>query len=109
MSHGDGFEPANLVLFNTGNNQRIDFREITAQAFEDFWSVAGFRVGREAARRRVPLGRGTVIFMGAPDSLRGSPGFAHFAVANAGPPVPLCHAACLPRNQISPDLFRPEA
>ena len=51
-----------------GNNQRIDFRELTAQQFEDFWRVGcfgGFLVGREAARRLVPLGRGTVIFTGA--------------------------------------------
>jgi NAD(P)-dependent dehydrogenase (short-subunit alcohol dehydrogenase family) len=87
VSPGDGFEPVDLVLFNTGNNQRIDFREITAQTFEDFWRVgcfAGFLVGREAARRLVPLGRGTVIFTGASGSLRGKPGFAHFAAAKAG-------------------------
>jgi NAD(P)-dependent dehydrogenase (short-subunit alcohol dehydrogenase family) len=87
MSPGDGFESADLVLFNTGNNQSIDFREITAQTFEDFWRVgcfAGFLVGREAARRLVPLGRGTVIFTGASGSMRGKPGFAHFAAAKAG-------------------------
>src|SRR5215469_8212311 len=37
MNPGDGFEPADFVLFNTGNNQRIDFRKLTAQVFEDFW------------------------------------------------------------------------
>jgi NAD(P)-dependent dehydrogenase (short-subunit alcohol dehydrogenase family) len=87
MNPGDGLEPADLILFNTGNNQRIDFREITAQTFEDFWRVgcfAGFLVGREAARRLVPLGRGTVIFTGASGSMRGKPGFAHFAAAKAG-------------------------
>ena len=76
-----------LVVFNAGNNQRIDFREITAQAFEEFWRVgcfAGFLVGREAARRLVPLGRGTIIFTGASASLRGKPGYAHFAAAKAG-------------------------
>jgi NAD(P)-dependent dehydrogenase (short-subunit alcohol dehydrogenase family) len=31
-----------------------------------------------------PLGRGTVIFTGASASLRGKPGFAHFAAAKAG-------------------------
>ena len=65
----------------------IDFREVTAQLFEDFWRVgcfAGFLVGREAARRLVPLGRGTVIFTGASGSLRGKAGFAQFAAAKAG-------------------------
>lgn len=87
MAPGEGFESADLVVFNAGNNQRLDFRELTAHAFEDFWRVgcfAGFLVGREAARRLVPLGRGTLIFTGASASLRGKPGFAHFAAAKAG-------------------------
>jgi NAD(P)-dependent dehydrogenase (short-subunit alcohol dehydrogenase family) len=87
MAPGDGFEPADLVVSNAGNNRRIDFRELTAQQFEDFWRVgcfSGFLVGREAARRLVPLGRGTVIFTGASASLRGKPGFAHFSAAKAG-------------------------
>ncbi len=87
MASGDGFEPADLVVSNAGNNQRIDFRALTAQQFEDFWRVgcfSGFLVGREAARRLVPLGRGTVIFTGASASIRGKPGFAHFSAAKAG-------------------------
>jgi NAD(P)-dependent dehydrogenase (short-subunit alcohol dehydrogenase family) len=87
LSPGEGREPSSLVVFNAGNNQRIDFRELTAAQFEDFWRVGcfgGFLVGREAARRLAPLGRGTVIFTGASASLRGKPGFAHFAAAKAG-------------------------
>lgn len=79
--------PPDLIVFNAGNNQRIDFRELSAEAFEAFWRVgcfAGFLVGREAARRLMPLGRGTLIFTGASGSLRGKPGFAHFAAAKAG-------------------------
>jgi NAD(P)-dependent dehydrogenase (short-subunit alcohol dehydrogenase family) len=87
MSPGEGREPADAVIFNAGNNQRIDFRNLTAEQFEQFWRVGcfgGFLVGREAARRLVPLGRGTIIFTGASGSLRGKPGFAHFAAAKAG-------------------------
>lgn len=87
MAPGEGRDPADLVVFNAGNNQRIDFRETTAAQFEDFWRVGcfgGFLVGREAARRLVPLGRGTIFFTGASASLRGKPGFAHFAAAKAG-------------------------
>lgn len=87
MAPGAGREPVDLVVFNAGNNQVIDFRELTAAQFESFWRVgcfAGFLVGREAARRLEPLGRGTVIFTGASDSLRGKPNFAHFAAAKAG-------------------------
>lgn len=87
MSPNDDREPADLVVFNAGNNKRIDFREISAAQFEDFWRVGcfgGFLAGREAARRLVPLGRGTVIFTGASGSLRGKPGFAQFAASKAG-------------------------
>lgn len=87
MTPGEGREPADAVIFNAGNNQIIDFRSLTAEQFESFWRVGcfgGFLVGREAARRMAPLGRGTVIFTGASGSLRGKPGFAHFAAAKAG-------------------------
>ena len=68
--------PADLLVFNMGNNAAVDFREMTAQHFEDSWRVgcfAGFLFGREAMRRLAPLGRGTVIFTGASGSLRGRP------------------------------------
>ncbi|OYT99338.1 MAG: glucose 1-dehydrogenase [Burkholderiales bacterium PBB1] len=87
MAPGEGREPADAVVFNAGNNQIIDFRSLTVEQFESFWRVGclgGFIVGREAARRMAPLGRGTVIFTGASGSLRGKPGFAHFAAAKAG-------------------------
>ncbi|HXS53821.1 MAG TPA: SDR family NAD(P)-dependent oxidoreductase [Usitatibacter sp.] len=84
MQRGEG---ADLVAYNAGINQRVDFRELSASAFESSWRIGcfgGFLVGREAARRLVPLGRGTVIFTGASASLRGRPGFAQFAAAKAG-------------------------
>ncbi len=87
MSPGSGFDSVDLVVSNAGNNQKIDFRDLTAAQFEDFWRVgcfSGFLVGREAARRLVPLGRGTIIFTGASASIRGKPGFAHFSAAKAG-------------------------
>jgi NAD(P)-dependent dehydrogenase (short-subunit alcohol dehydrogenase family) len=83
----DSREPPDLVVYNAGNNRHLDFRETSAATFEDFWRVGcfgGFLTGREAARRLVPLGRGTLIFAGASASLRGRPGFAHFAAAKAG-------------------------
>jgi NAD(P)-dependent dehydrogenase (short-subunit alcohol dehydrogenase family) len=87
MAPGEGREPADLVVYNAGVNQRVDFRELSAEAFESSWRIGcfgGFVVGREAARRLVPLARGTVIFTGASASLRGRPGFAQFAAAKAG-------------------------
>ena len=79
--------PADLVTYNVGLNQKIDFRKMEASTFEDFWrtnTLGGFLVGREAARRFVPLGRGSIFFTGASGSLRGMPGFAHFGASKAG-------------------------
>jgi NAD(P)-dependent dehydrogenase (short-subunit alcohol dehydrogenase family) len=87
MAPGTGRLPADLVVYNAGNNRRIDFREVSARDFEKMWRVGcfgGFLVGREAARRLVPLGRGTILFTGASASLRGRPGYAQFAAAKAG-------------------------
>ncbi|MFZ5779645.1 MAG: SDR family NAD(P)-dependent oxidoreductase [Pseudomonadota bacterium] len=83
---GDG-TPADLAVFNMGNNAAVDIREMTAQHFEDSWRVgcfAGFLFGREAVRRLAPLGRGTVIFTGASGSLRGRPRFAAFNATKGG-------------------------
>lgn len=76
-----------LVVFNAGNNVRFSIRELEAETFEAAWRVGtlgGFLVGREAARRLVPLGRGSILFTGASASLRGRAGFAAFAAAKAG-------------------------
>jgi NAD(P)-dependent dehydrogenase (short-subunit alcohol dehydrogenase family) len=86
-SPGAGRAPASVVVFNAGNNQHIPFQEVSGVQFEDFWRVgcfAGFLVGREAANLLVPQGKGTIIFTGASGSLRGKPGYAHFAAAKAG-------------------------
>lgn len=87
MAPGPGLAPVDLVVFNAGDNRRVGLRELDAALFEVLWRVgcfAGFLVGREAARRLAPLGRGTVIFTGATASLRGGNGFAGFAAAKAG-------------------------
>lgn len=87
ISPGAGLDPVDLVVYNAGNNRKTDFLEVSAQMFEDFWRVCcfgGFLVGREAARRLLPLGRGTILFTGASASMRGKPDFAHFSAAKAG-------------------------
>jgi NAD(P)-dependent dehydrogenase (short-subunit alcohol dehydrogenase family) len=87
MAPANSREAPEPIVYNAGGNQQVDFRELSADLFERFWRVGcfgGFLVGREAARRLVPLGRGTVIFTGASASLRGKPGYAQFAAAKAG-------------------------
>lgn len=86
-SPGAGRSAASVVIFNAGNNQHIPFGEISAAQFEEFWRVgcfAGFLVGREAAKLLLPQRQGTILFTGASGSLRGRPGYAHFASAKAG-------------------------
>src|SRR5215218_5477197 len=34
---GTDLEPADLVVYNAGNNKKLDFRELSAALFEDFW------------------------------------------------------------------------
>ena len=82
-----GGEPPDAVVYNAGSFLRSDLTELSAADFETTWRIncfGGFLVGREAARRLLPLGRGTVLFTGASASLRGKPGFSHFAAAKAG-------------------------
>jgi NAD(P)-dependent dehydrogenase (short-subunit alcohol dehydrogenase family) len=79
--------PPEIVAFNAGNNRIANLADMEAGFFEDTWRVAcfgGFLVGREAARRMAPVGRGTVVFTGATGSLRGRPPFIAFASAKAG-------------------------
>ena len=87
-SPGAGREPVSVVVFNAAAlNVPFDFLKLSAEQFEETWRqncYAGFLVGREAARRMLPLGRGTVLFTGASGSMRGRPRFAQFAAAKSG-------------------------
>jgi NAD(P)-dependent dehydrogenase (short-subunit alcohol dehydrogenase family) len=78
--------PLDAVVFNVGGNVRFPILEMTAQKYFKTWEMAafsGFLVGREAARRMVPRGRGTILFTGATASLRGGSGYAAFAGGKA--------------------------
>jgi NAD(P)-dependent dehydrogenase (short-subunit alcohol dehydrogenase family) len=76
--------PLEAVVFNIGANVRFPIEETTARVYLKVWEMAafaGFLTGREAARRMLPRGRGTIIFTGATASLRGGSGFSAFAGA----------------------------
>lgn len=75
-----------LVIYNAGNNQFSPLLDMTTEFFEDLWRVCafgGFLTGREAARRMLPNGGGTLIFTGATASIRARPPFTAFASAKA--------------------------
>jgi NAD(P)-dependent dehydrogenase (short-subunit alcohol dehydrogenase family) len=76
--------PLEVCVFNVGGNVRFPIRETTARVYTKVWemaALAGFLVGREAAKVMVPRQRGTILFTGATASLRGGKGFAAFAGA----------------------------
>lgn len=76
--------PLDVVVFNIGGNVRFGITETTERVYRKVWemgALAGFLVGREAARVMLPRGRGTILFTGATASLRGAAGFAAFAGA----------------------------
>ena len=76
--------PLEVCVFNVGGNVRFPIRETTARVYTKVWemaALAGFLVGREAAKVMVPRGQGTILFTGATASLRGGKGFAAFAGA----------------------------
>jgi NAD(P)-dependent dehydrogenase (short-subunit alcohol dehydrogenase family) len=79
--------PIEVAVFNVGANVPCSILEESARKFVKIWELAclgGFLVGREAARRMVPRGQGTILFTGATASLRGGAGFAAFAGAKHG-------------------------
>jgi len=74
--------PVEVLVFNIGANSPMGILDETVRRYTKIWemcALAGFITGREAARRMVPRGRGTIIFTGATASLRGSAGFAGFS------------------------------
>ena len=76
--------PLQVCLFNIGANVRFTVLDTTARVYTKVWEMAafaGFLAGREAARRMVPRGQGTMLFTGATASLRGRDGFSAFAGA----------------------------
>ena len=79
--------PIDLAVFNAGNNMPGDVLEMEAAYFEHCWRIGcfgGFLFCREALRRMVPRGAGTLLLTGASASLRGKPSFAAFTTAKAG-------------------------
>jgi NAD(P)-dependent dehydrogenase (short-subunit alcohol dehydrogenase family) len=76
-----------LAIYNAGNNTAGKIIDMTADYFEQSWRVVcfgGFLFGREAVRRMVPKGAGTLLFTGASASLRGRSGFGAFNSSKAG-------------------------
>lgn len=87
LSDADGHAPLEVCVFNVGANVSFSLLDTTERVFRKVWEMAcysGFLAGREAARRMLPHGRGSIFFTGATASLRGGVGYAAFASAKFG-------------------------
>jgi NAD(P)-dependent dehydrogenase (short-subunit alcohol dehydrogenase family) len=76
--------PIEVAVHNIGANVNFSILDTDVRKYTKVWEMAcfsGFLLGREAARRMTPRGRGTILFTGATASLRGGSGFAAFAGA----------------------------
>jgi NAD(P)-dependent dehydrogenase (short-subunit alcohol dehydrogenase family) len=87
MREADEAAPLEVAVFNIGANVSFPLLDTTERVFRKVWELAcyaGFLAGREAARRMLPRGRGSIFFTGATASLRGGAGYAAFASAKFG-------------------------
>lgn len=87
LDAADASAPLELCVFNIGANVQFPLLETTERVFRKVWEMtcyAGFLTGREAARRMLAHGRGSMFFTGATASLRGGSGYAAFAAGKAG-------------------------
>jgi NAD(P)-dependent dehydrogenase (short-subunit alcohol dehydrogenase family) len=87
LDAADADAPLELCVFNVGANVNFPVLDTTERVFRKVWEMAclaGFLTGREAARRMLLHGRGSLFFTGATASMRGGAGYAAFASAKAG-------------------------
>jgi NAD(P)-dependent dehydrogenase (short-subunit alcohol dehydrogenase family) len=87
LDEADAHAPLEVCVFNPGANVNFPILETTERVFRKVWEMAcygGFLAGREAARRMLPHGKGTILFTGATASLRGGIGYSAFASAKFG-------------------------
>jgi NAD(P)-dependent dehydrogenase (short-subunit alcohol dehydrogenase family) len=87
LADADAHAPLEVCIFNVGANVNFPLLETTERVFRKVWEMAcysGFLAAREAARRMLPRGRGSIFFTGATASLRGGVGYAAFASAKFG-------------------------
>jgi NAD(P)-dependent dehydrogenase (short-subunit alcohol dehydrogenase family) len=76
-----------VVIHNAGAFSRKSILESTKEDVEACWRItalAGFFVGRAAARLMVERGHGTILFTGATGSIRGSALFQNSAIGKFG-------------------------
>ena len=74
-------ENLSLAIFNPAFGYSGRIIDMDSEYFERSWKVScygGFLFGREALKRMVPRGEGTILFTGATAALRGPPKLRNF-------------------------------
>jgi NAD(P)-dependent dehydrogenase (short-subunit alcohol dehydrogenase family) len=75
-----------VVAYNAGSNRFSPLLEMSDDCFDDLWPLCcfgGFLVGREAARRMLPQGSGSILFTGTTAPIRARSPFTAIASAKA--------------------------
>ena len=79
--------PLDVAVYNASGRAIKSILELTAHDMEESWRrscLGGFFLGREAAKRMLPRGHGTILMTGATAAMRGGKNFASFAVGKFG-------------------------
>ncbi|MEE2760162.1 MAG: SDR family NAD(P)-dependent oxidoreductase [Pseudomonadota bacterium] len=79
--------PIDLAVYNANGRTVKELTELSAEDFENSWRMlclGGFIMGREAAKRMIPLGAGSIFYTGGRGARRGLAEFTAFASAKAG-------------------------
>jgi NAD(P)-dependent dehydrogenase (short-subunit alcohol dehydrogenase family) len=82
-----GLGPVEIAIYNCGGRLKTPFVDLDVKAFESAWRslcLGGMLMAREAARRMVPRGAGSIFFTGGRGSLRAEPELQSFAVGKFG-------------------------
>lgn len=79
--------PVEVAVYNASGRVKKSILDIAGKEFELAWRrscFGGFLMGREAARRMMQRGRGSILFTGATASLKGYAESAAFAAGKFG-------------------------
>jgi NAD(P)-dependent dehydrogenase (short-subunit alcohol dehydrogenase family) len=83
----DELGPIEVAVHNAGGRFLKEVVETSTAEFEALWRTSclgALHTGREAARRMIPRGKGSILFTGGRGSHHSPPTFAAFSVAKHG-------------------------
>lgn len=76
-----------VCVYNGGANTLAPLDDTSSKLFQKVWELCclgGFLAAREASKRMMPRGRGTILFSGATSGIRGREGYTAFSSGKFG-------------------------